>query len=90
LPRPGSVVLISPGRALQVLAEGGTGDLQQLARPLQDLHVLAQPAVLAAQLGQLLPLGAGQAATLAIPGIPPDLPDPVPHRRLSQIKVPKA
>ena len=29
-----SVLLITPGRAVQVLIEGGTGDLQQRARPL--------------------------------------------------------
>ena len=85
-----------PRRPARCCVEGGTGDLQQLARPLdvvpaallrldervarspgllreesrgplEDLHVLAQPAVLPPQLRQLLALVAGQAAVLRSP-----------------------
>ena len=50
-------------------------------------HVLPQPAVLPAQLSQLPPLGAGQAAILPGPRVPLGLPDPLPHRGLGQVEV---
>jgi hypothetical protein len=98
-----------------VLVEGGTGDLQQLARPpdvapapllrldervnvhrvsreesrgpLENVHILAQPAVLAAQLGKLLALRCGQSAVLAGAAVALCLLHPVPHRGLGQVKI---
>src|SRR5262249_48433473 len=66
-----------------------TGLLREESRdPLEDLHILPQPAVLPAQLSQLPPLGTGQAAVLPGSGIPFRLLDPLPDRGLGQVEVP--
>jgi hypothetical protein len=56
--------------------------------PLEDLHILPQPAVLAPQLRQLLPFRAGQAAVLTRSRVPLGLLHPFTHRGLGQVEVP--
>src|SRR4029077_8351449 len=56
-------------------------------RPLEDLHVLAQPAVLPPQLREFLLLGARQPAVLAGPGVTLILLHPLADRGLGQVKV---
>lgn len=64
-----------------------TGFLREEGRrSLEDLDVLLQPAVLSAQPDQLVPLHRGRSRPLAV--IDVGLPNPLPHRRLSQVEVP--
>src|SRR5215218_4583128 len=70
-------------------SDGSPGLLHEESRgSLEDLHVFAQLPVLPAQRRQLLPLGAGQPAITAAPGIAFGLADPLSDRGLGQVEVP--
>src|SRR5215211_5485515 len=69
-------------------SDGSPGLLREERRgSLEDLHVFAQLPVLPAQRRQLLPLGAGQPAITAAPGIAFGLTHPLPDRGLGQVEV---
>src|SRR5215213_11744325 len=69
-------------------SDGSPGLLHEESRgSLEDLHVFAQLPVLPAQRRQLLPLGAGQPAITAAPGIAFGLAHPLPDRGLGQVEV---
>src|SRR5215211_944721 len=69
-------------------SDGSPGLLHEESRgSLEDLHVFAQLPVLPAQRRQLLPLGAGQPAITAAPGIAFGLTHPLPDRGLGQVEV---